>query len=56
MWVSGGKRRRAAEAPKPKRQPASRFVGVSWNKGQRKWQASFWHEGKQHHLGTFTEV
>ena len=33
---------------------SSRYAGVTLKAGR--WQAQIWHEGKQHHLGTFTEV
>ena len=33
---------------------SSRYAGVTLKAGR--WQAQIWHEGKQHHLGTFAEV
>ena len=32
---------------------SSRFMGVSWNKDIRKWQAYIQVDGVQHHLGLF---
>jgi hypothetical protein len=32
-----------------------RFVGVSWRKQQRKWQAGISHDGKRQHLGYFND-
>ncbi len=32
----------------------SRYIGVSWHKGGRKWEAKIMIEGKQKHLGSFS--
>jgi hypothetical protein len=32
-----------------------RFVGVSWRKQQRKWQAGISHDGKRQYLGYFND-
>eukprot|EP01045_Picozoa_sp_COSAG04_P013814 COSAG04_NODE_999_length_8849_cov_3.214286_10_plen_486_part_00 len=37
------------------RQPASRYVGVSWAKEQRRWRAEIQHEGRLQRLGTFVK-
>ena len=29
--------------------------GVSWHATRAKWEAKFWHAGKQHYLGLFAE-
>jgi hypothetical protein len=45
--------------PVPKRRKTcvatSEFVGVSWNKQNRKWKAQISHDGKQQHLGSFDD-
>ena len=33
---------------------SSRFVGVSWHKENKKWQASIWINGKLKYIGSFT--
>ena len=46
-----------AEATVAKRQvvgqPTSHYIGVSWCKDRRKWQAQIGHNSKVHHLGLF---
>ena len=37
------------------RQGPSKFVGVSWNKLERKWKAQFNHDGKRQYLGCFDD-
>jgi len=32
----------------------SKYKGVSWHKGDRKWHARIYHDGRCHHLGAFT--
>lgn len=32
----------------------SKYKGVSWHKGDRKWHARIYHKGRCHHLGAFT--
>ena len=34
---------------------ASEFVGVSWHKNNRNWQARIKHDGKDQHLGYFDD-
>ena len=34
-------------------QPTSHYIGVSWCKDRRKWQAQIGHNSKVHHLGLF---
>ena len=34
---------------------SSKYVGVSWNKGERKWKSTIGINGKNVHLGTFTD-
>eukprot|EP01045_Picozoa_sp_COSAG04_P008485 COSAG04_NODE_471_length_13830_cov_4.905251_2_plen_199_part_00 len=36
-------------------QPASRYVGVSWFKSERRWRAEIRHEGRRQGLGSFVE-
>jgi hypothetical protein len=49
------------EQPVPKRQrgsgcaKSSEFVGVSWSKRNRRWEAQFRHDGKKHHVGYFDD-
>ena len=49
----------AAEATVARRsaagQPSSAFVGVSWHKASRQWQATIRHNSKDQHLGYFEE-
>ena len=56
-----GENTKGLNFPKPAASPkaaagprSSRYAGVTLKAGR--WQAQIWHEGKQHHLGTFTEV
>ncbi len=37
------------------RPTSSAYRGVSWNKEMKMWQASFWFDSKQRHLGYFAE-
>ena len=39
---------------KDKKNGASKFIGVSWNKSAKKWQSSISINGKNKHLGRFT--
>ena len=36
-------------------QPSSRYVGVCWDKGKRRWEAAITHEGRHQRLGRFVE-
>jgi len=45
----------AAAAAVSDQQGPSKFVGVSWNKKDRKWEAKITHDGKQQHLGRFDD-
>eukprot|EP01045_Picozoa_sp_COSAG04_P006122 COSAG04_NODE_297_length_17610_cov_6.873451_4_plen_575_part_00 len=56
-----GENTKGLNFPKPAASPkaaagprSSRYAGVTLKAGR--WQAQIWHEGKQHHLGTFAEV
>jgi hypothetical protein len=44
---------KAARTASAERQGKSDFVGVSWRKERRKWQAQIRHGGKEHYLGCF---
>jgi hypothetical protein len=46
---------RTAAATASERQGPSTFVGVHWNKLERKWKAQICHDGKQQYLGTFDD-
>ena len=46
---------KAAAAAVSERQGPSKFVGVSWNKRDRKWGAYINHEGNREHLGSFDD-
>ena len=46
---------KAAAAAVSERQGPSKFVGVSWNKRDRKWGAYINHEGNRQHLGSFDD-
>ena len=46
---------KAAAVSASERQGPSKFVGVSWNKQNRKWKARIDHDGKQQHLGSFDD-
>jgi hypothetical protein len=46
---------KAAAAAASERQGPSEFVGVSWNKQCRKWEARIRHDGKIQHLGRFDD-
>jgi hypothetical protein len=46
---------KAAAAAASERQGPSKFVGVGWNKTDRKWMANIRHDGKQQHLGSFDD-
>eukprot|EP01046_Picozoa_sp_COSAG06_P021185 COSAG06_NODE_1580_length_9031_cov_6.088894_8_plen_355_part_00 len=46
---------KAAAVSASERQGPSKFVGVSWNKQNRKWKAQISHDGKQQHLGSFDD-
>jgi hypothetical protein len=37
------------------RQELSEFVGVSWDKSERRWKAQINHDGKRHYLGSFDD-
>ena len=38
-----------------KKKPSSKFRGVTWNKWHQKWTSQIRYQGKQHHLGVFTD-
>eukprot|EP01046_Picozoa_sp_COSAG06_P022886 COSAG06_NODE_1795_length_8376_cov_3.340462_1_plen_511_part_00 len=44
---------KAAAVAVSERQGPSKFVGVSWDKTNRKWVAAIKHDGKRQHLGRF---
>jgi hypothetical protein len=46
---------KAAAIVASERQGPSRFVGVSWNKKDRKWMAQLKHDGKSQYLGYFDD-
>eukprot|EP01046_Picozoa_sp_COSAG06_P045535 COSAG06_NODE_6310_length_2989_cov_55.070588_1_plen_615_part_00 len=46
---------KAAAAAASKQQGPSEFVGVTWVKRDRKWQATISHDGKQKHQGLFDD-
>jgi hypothetical protein len=46
---------KAAAIAASEQQGPSKFVGVSWNKMNRKWRAQFNHDGKNQYLGRFDD-
>ena len=44
---------KAAAAAASERQGPSKFVGVRWNKTNRKWKADIYHDGEMQYLGYF---
>jgi hypothetical protein len=46
---------KAAAVAASEQQGPSKFVGVSWNKNERKWVAQLNHDGNVHHLGYFDD-
>ena len=46
---------KAAAVAVSERQGPSKFVGVGWDKKNRKWRAQIRHDGKNQHLGSFDD-
>eukprot|EP01046_Picozoa_sp_COSAG06_P060180 COSAG06_NODE_12713_length_1339_cov_6.925806_1_plen_403_part_00 len=46
---------KAAAAAASEQQGPSKFVGVGWDKSNRKWKAQIRHDGKNHNLGSFDD-
>eukprot|EP01045_Picozoa_sp_COSAG04_P031349 COSAG04_NODE_5770_length_1497_cov_1.954936_1_plen_170_part_10 len=49
------RRASAAEATEATVAQRQAYVGVSGDKGKRRWTAGIWHQGRTHHLGFFAE-